>query len=97
MNQYNIPAIAGRICHLRKQKGLSLEEAAAEMLDIQRRSLNNIETGAKGCSIDLIVRIVNGYGCSLDYLVLGKDVDGAVTREVLQRAVCELTVLRDAF
>lgn len=96
MNQYNIPAIAGRICRLRKQKGLSLEEAA-EMLDIQRRSLNNIETGAKGCSIDLLVRIANVYGCSLDYLVLGKDVDGAVAREVLQRAVCELTALRDAF
>lgn len=47
MNQYNIPAIAGRICHLRKQKGLSLEEAS-EMLGIQRRSLSHIEAGVKG-------------------------------------------------
>lgn len=96
MNQYNIPAIAGRICHLRKQKGLSLEEAS-EMLGIQRRSLSHIEAGVKGCSIDLLVRFTDIFDCSLDYLVLGRDVDGAVTKQRLEQMIDELTSLRDAF
>lgn len=96
MNTYNIPDIAERIYHLRSLKGYSLDEAAKK-LEIQRRSLSNIETGAKGCSIDLLVRIADEYGCSLDYLVLGRDIDGAIAKSVLQRTVDELSRLQDAF
>lgn len=95
MNNYNISAIADRICGLRNLKGLSLDDAA-QKLDVQRRSLSNIESGVKGCSIDLLVRIADVYGCSLDYLILGKDIDGAVTREQLQTVIYELSQLRDA-
>ena len=53
MTNYNILAIAGRISYLRRQNSLTLDEAA-QKLGIQRRSLSNIEYGAKGCSIDLL-------------------------------------------
>lgn len=96
MNQYNIPAVAGRISYLRHLHSLTLEEAA-QKLGIQRRSLSNIESGAKGCSIDLLVRIADTYGCSLDYLILGRDIDGNVAKLTLQSTIQELTRLRDAF
>lgn len=96
MNQYNIPAVAGRISYLRHLHGLTLDEAA-QKLGIQRRSLSNIESGAKGCSIDLLVRIADTYGCSLDYLILGRDIDGNVAKLTLQSTIQELARLRDAF
>lgn len=96
MTNYNILAIAGRISYLRRQNGFTLDEAA-QKLGIQRRSLSNIESGAKGCSIDLLVRIADTYGCSLDYLILGCDIDGKAAKLTLQTAIHELTRLWDAF
>ena len=96
MTNYNILAIAGRISHLRLHNNLTLDEAAHK-LGIQRRSLSNIESGAKGCSIDLLVRIADTYGCSLDYLILGRDIDGKAAKLTLQTAIHELTRLWDAF
>lgn len=96
MTNYNILAIAGRISHLRRQNGLTLDEAA-QKLGIQRRSLSNIESGAKGCSIDLLVRIADTYDCSLDYLILGRDIDGKAAKLTLQTTIHELTRLWDAF
>ena len=96
MTNYNILAIAGRISYLRRQNGLTLAEAA-QKLGIQRRSLSNIESGAKGCSIDLLVRIADTYGCSLDYLILGRDIDGKAAKLTLQTTIHELTRLWDAF
>lgn len=96
MTNYNILAIAGRISYLRRQSGLTLDEAA-QKLGIQRRSLSNIESGAKGCSIDLLVRIADTYGCSLDYLILGRDINGKAAKLTLQTTIQELTRLWDAF
>ena len=96
MTNYNILTIAGRISHLRRQNNLTLDEAA-QKLGIQRRSLSNIESGAKGCSIDLLVRIADTYGCSLDYLILGRDIDGKAAKLTLQTTIHELTRLWDAF
>lgn len=96
MTNYNILAIAGRISYLRRQSGLTLDEAA-QKLGIQRRSLSNIESGAKGCSIDLLVRIADTYGCSLDYLILGRDIDGKAAKLTLQTTIQELTRLWYAF
>ena len=96
MTNYNILAIAGRISYLRRQNSLTLDEAA-QKLGIQRRSLSNIESGAKGCSIDLLIRIADTYGCSLDYLILGRDIDGNAAKLTLQTTIHELTCLWDAF
>ena len=96
MTNYNILAIAGRISYLRRQNDLTLDEAA-QKLGIQRRSLSNIESGAKGCSIDLLVRIADTNGCSLDYLILGRDIDGKAAKLTLQTTIHELTRLWDAF
>lgn len=96
MTNYNILAIAGRISYLRRQNNLTLDEAA-QKLGIQRRSLSNIESATKGCSIDLLVRIADTYDCSLDYLILGRDIDGNVAKLTLQTTIQELTRLWDAF
>ena len=96
MTNYHILDIAGRISYLRRQNDLTLDEAA-QKLGIQRRSLSNIESGAKGCSIDLLVRIADTNGCSLDYLILGRDIDGKAAKLTLQTTIHELTRLWDAF
>ena len=92
MTNYNILAIAGRVSYLRLHNNLTLDEAA-QKLGIQRRSLSNIESGTKGCSI----RIADTYGCSLDYLILGRDIDGKAAKLTLQTTIHELTRLWDAF
>ena len=94
MTNYNILAIAGRISYLRRQNNLTLDEAA-QKLGIQRRSLSNIESGAKGCSIDLLVRISEVYGCSLDYLVLGRNLGNTAAKAALQETIQALIRLRD--
>lgn len=94
MNQYNIPAVAGRIFYLRRLHGFTLDEAA-QQLGIQRRSLSNIESGAKGCSIDLLVRISEVYGSSLDYLVLGRNLGNTAAKAALQETIQALIRLRD--
>lgn len=96
MTNYNILAIAGRVSYLRRKNNLTLDEAA-QKLGIQRRFLSNIESGAKDRSIDLLVRIADTYGCSLDYLILGRDIDGKAAKLTLQTTIHELTRLWDAF
>lgn len=60
-----------RIRQLRINNGLT-QEQVAETLNISRSFYNRIETGEKGCSIDLLVQFSNLFHVSLDYLILGR-------------------------
>lgn len=59
------------IRQLRIQNGLT-QEKVAELLNIDRSFYSRIETGKKGCSVDLLVQLSELYQVSLDYLVLGR-------------------------
>lgn len=94
MKTYNIKETASRIRDLRKIHRYT-QEQAAELLDIDRRSLSNIETGAKGCSLDLFIRISNVYNVSLDYLLLGKRLENTMLKKDLDMVIKQLSVLRE--
>ena len=54
---YNMKKSGERIRRLRINNGLT-QEQVAEVLNISRSFYSRIETGEKGCSIDLFVQIV---------------------------------------
>lgn len=59
-----------RIRQLRiKQK--YTQERIAEHLNIDRSYYSRIESGKRGCSVDMLVHLSELFGVSLDYLVLG--------------------------
>ena len=71
MTNYDIQASANRIRKLRYDHHYT-QETAATFLGIDYRTLGNIERAARGCSVDLFIRLSEFYDVSLDYLILGK-------------------------
>lgn len=68
---YDMKKSGERIRQLRIDNGLT-QEQVAEALNISRTFYSRVETGEKGCSIDLFVQVSNLFHVSLDYLILGK-------------------------
>lgn len=58
---------------LRKERGMSQKQAAAE-LQISQALLSHYEKGIRECGLDFVVRAANFYGVSCDYL-LGRSPD----------------------
>ena len=59
------------IQRLRIRQGHTQEEFA-KMLNIDRSYLSRIESGKKGCSVDLLVQLSELLNVSIDYLVTGE-------------------------
>jgi len=68
---YDMKQSGERIRQLRIQNRYTQEELA-RILDIDRSYYSRIESGQKGGSVDLFVRLSDCFQVSLDYLVLGK-------------------------
>lgn len=68
---YDIKQSGERIRQLRIKNGYT-QEKLAHNLNIDRSFYSRIESGQKGCSVDLLVRLSDCFQVSLDYLVLGK-------------------------
>ena len=62
-----------RIQKLRREKG-----QLAERLNVSTVHLAKIETGKRGCSLDILLDFASFFNASLDYLVLGKVSDSEV-------------------
>ena len=69
---YDMKESGLRIRQLRIQKELTQEEVAL-LLNIDRSFYGRIESGQKGCSVDILVRLAGVYETSLDYIVLGAE------------------------
>ena len=59
------------IQRLRIQQEYTQEEFAT-MLNIDRSYLSRIESGKKGCSVDLLIQLSESFNVSIDYLVTGE-------------------------
>ncbi len=68
---YDMKQSGERIHQLRIQNRYTQEELA-RILDIDRSYYSRIESGQKGGSVDLFVRLSDCFQVYLDYLVLGK-------------------------
>ena len=65
MISYDISKTAERIKDLRKKAGYT-QEQVADLLNVDRRTISNIEGGRKGCSVDMLLRFSELYGVTLD-------------------------------
>lgn len=68
--QYDLIRSGAAIRQLRIQNGYT-QEGLAKALNIDRSFLSYIESGKKGCSVDLLLQLSALLNVSLDYLVLG--------------------------
>ena len=73
---YDIKQSGERIRQLRIQNGYTQEKLAG-VLNIDQSYYGRIETGKRGCSVDIFIQLSNLFGVSLDYLVLGKSDSGS--------------------
>lgn len=93
---YDIKQSGDRIRKLRMRAGYT-QEKMAEQLSIDRSFYSRIESGKKGCSIDLLIQLSLLFGVSLDYIVLGRysaallnDADKAQLKEEMQKLAVHL-------
>ncbi len=77
---YDMKECGKRIRQLRIKAGLT-QEKVANALNIDQSFYARIESGKKGCSVDLFVQLSALFGISLDYLILGRSL-GNLPREV---------------
>jgi len=68
---YDMKESGKRIRQLRL-KSRHTQEEVARALNIDRSFYGRIESGQKGCSVDIFVRLSDFFNISLDYLILGK-------------------------
>ena len=69
---YDMKQSGERIQQLRIQHGYTQGELAKK-LNVDRSFLSYIESGKKGCSVDLLVELSAAFDVSLDYIVLGQE------------------------
>ncbi len=89
---YDTLEIGKRIRELRRKKGLT-QEQLAEQLNISTVHLAKVETGKRGCSLDILIDIAAFFDASLDYLALGK-ARGNELCEQLNSVILVLETLR---
>lgn len=68
---YDIKGSGARIRQLRIQNGYT-QEKLAEALNVDQSYYGRIETGKRGCPVDLFIQLSDLFGVSLDYLIRGR-------------------------
>ena len=71
---YDMKRSGKYIRHLRILNGYTQNELSKAM-NIDQSYLSRVESGAKGCSVDLFIQFSNFFHVSLDSLVFGPDAD----------------------
>ena len=69
---YDMKQSGKRIRQLRMTQGYTQEEVA-EQLNMDRSYYSRLESGKRGCSVDMLVHLSTLFNVSLDYLVFGED------------------------
>ena len=89
MYYYDMEKSGERIRQLRIQNGYTQEEVA-EKLHIGQGFLSRIESGQKGCSVDLFIQFSEFFHVSLDVLILGSEAETAETKMRLKANIAGL-------
>ena len=67
---YNTKASGARIRELRIAKNFTQDDLA-EHMNVSHGYISFIESGKRGCSVDVRIALSNLFGVSIDYIVLG--------------------------
>ena len=93
---YDMKQSGTRIRFLRKQNGYTQEELA-RLLSIDRSFLSGIESGKKGCSVDLFIQFAEFFHISLDELILGAEHNRNVSKEEVKDSISALIEHLESF
>ena len=91
---YDIKRSGAYIQNLRIQNGYTQSELA-KVMGIDQSFLSRIESGKKGCSVDMFIQLSEFFHVSLDVLILGIDPDMAEESEHKMRLKANITELID--
>ena len=95
---YNTKASGARIRELRIAKNLTQDDLA-EQMNVSHGYISFIESGKRGCSVDVLIALLNLFGVSIDYLVLGTATfiapDSAVLKADIQALIGHLEKFRE--
>ena len=91
---YDMKKSGERIQQLRIQHGYT-QETFAKALNIDRSNLSRIESGRRGCSLDLLVQLSCTLGVTLDYIVFGRDKPDWITNDSRERLKAGIEQLID--
>ena len=72
----------------RKERGFT-QEAFADALNVYRSGIGKIETGARGCSVDLLLAISDLLDVPVDYLLRGHEFVAREKRDGLEKEISE--------
>lgn len=91
---YDIRKCGERIRQLRTSRKYTQDELAAAM-NINRSYLSRIESGKKGCSVDMFVQLSELFQVSLDFLILGREPDAVQEAEGQETLKAQIASLID--
>ena len=86
---YDVTQSGARIRLLRIQNRYTQEELA-KLLNIDRSFLSSIESGKKGCSVDLFIQLAAFFQISLDELILGTKHGVSSSKEQVKDSISTL-------
>ena len=79
------------------QNELDTQEELARLLSIDRSFLSGIESGKKGCSVDLFIQFAEFFHISLDELILGAEHNRNVSKEEVKDSISALIEHLESF
>lgn len=91
---YDTKRSGAYIQNLRIQNGYTQGQMATA-LNMDRSHLSRIESGTKGCSVDLFIQLSEFFHVSMDSLILGIDRDNTLKSENATQLKKEITILID--
>lgn len=86
---YDIKESGLRIKSLRKAKGLT-QEQLADKLNISTSNLSKIEIGYSGMSVDLSIELAMFFGVSLDFMLLGRELQTDAMKKQIRSMLDQL-------
>lgn len=75
---YDLKESGKRIKELRKKRGLT-QEQLGEAVGLSYKTVNYIENGVRGTTIDNMDIMAGYFGVSIDYLARGKELDNGLS------------------
>ncbi len=90
---FDLTEFGKRLHDIRVLRGLTQEELANKLGDINKQHISRMERGVNACSIDLLVEMSCVLGVSTDYLLTGKDSQKERIKNILMDIIAKLMEL----
>lgn len=79
MENDTLIAIGSRIAEVRRSHKVT-QEALADMLGVSPKHISHVENATSCLSLKNLIQFCNHFGCSLDYLIFGKQNNDALSK-----------------